>query len=55
MRTESHDLDHALNSTPERLLARWHETGRALGMSETELDAFAPAFEHPEREAARRA
>jgi serine/threonine-protein kinase HipA len=39
----------------ERAVALWRETGRALGMSETELDAFEPAFEHAEREVARRA
>jgi serine/threonine-protein kinase HipA len=32
----------------------WRKTGRATGMSERELDEFAPAFEHTEREAARR-
>jgi hypothetical protein len=35
----------------EHAVARW----RALGMSEVEIDAFGPAFEHTEREAARRA
>jgi serine/threonine-protein kinase HipA len=39
----------------EHAVARWRETGRALGMSEVELDTFGPAFEHTERAAARRA
>jgi len=39
----------------ERVLARWRKTGLALGMTERELDQFSEAFEHPEREAARRA
>ncbi len=33
---------------------RWREEGRALGMTSAELDAFAGAFEHPERTIARR-
>ena len=36
-------------------ISRWRETGRTLGMTERELDQFAEAFEHPEREAVRRA
>jgi len=36
-------------------ISRWREAGKALGMTEHELDQFAEAFEHPEREAARRA
>jgi len=39
----------------EHAISRWRETGQALGMTERELDQFAEAFEHPEREAARRA
>jgi len=39
----------------ERALCRWRETGLALGMTHQELDQFADAFEHSEREAARRA
>ena len=39
----------------ERALAHWRQTGLVLGMTERELDQFAEAFEHPEREAARRA
>ena len=39
----------------ERALSRWHEAGLALGMTNQELDQFAEAFEHPEREAARKA
>ncbi len=39
----------------EGAVAGWRDAGRALGMTPTELEPFAPAFEHPEREAARRA
>ena len=37
----------------EAAVARWRDEGRALGMTDTELDAFAEAFEHGERQAAR--
>jgi serine/threonine-protein kinase HipA len=37
----------------ERALSQWRQTGLALGMTNPELDQFADAFEHPEREAAR--
>jgi serine/threonine-protein kinase HipA len=37
----------------ERAVAGWRDEGRAIGMSDAELEAFAPAFEHSEREAAR--
>ena len=36
----------------ERAVARWQSIGSALGMTASELDAFAPAFEHGERRAA---
>lgn len=36
-----------------RAVEGWRRTGRAIGMTGTELDQFADAFEHPEREAAR--
>jgi serine/threonine-protein kinase HipA len=39
----------------EHALSGWRETGLALGMTEHELDQFSEAFEHSEREAARRA
>ncbi|HEY3820706.1 MAG TPA: type II toxin-antitoxin system HipA family toxin [Polyangiaceae bacterium] len=39
----------------ERAVARWRKEARALGMSNAELEPFAPAFEHRERNAARRA
>ena len=39
----------------EKALSRWRETGHALGMTHRELDAFAEAFEHPERTAAQKA
>ena len=38
----------------EAAVAAWREQGRALGMTPTELDAFAEAFEHPERATAQR-
>ena len=38
----------------ERAVAGWREQGRAIGMTTPELEQFAGAFEHPEREAARR-
>lgn len=38
----------------EAAVARWRHVGRAVGMSELELDQFADAFEHGERGAARR-
>jgi serine/threonine-protein kinase HipA len=37
----------------ERTVSTWRVTGRKLGMSATELEQFADAFEHPEREVAR--
>jgi serine/threonine-protein kinase HipA len=39
----------------EHALSKWREVGAALGMTNQELDQFAEAFEHPEREAARKA
>lgn len=39
----------------ETAVAAWREEGRALGLTGDELDGLADAFEHPEREAARRA
>jgi serine/threonine-protein kinase HipA len=38
----------------ERAVARWRDEGRSLGMTETELEPFAAAFEHSERDAARK-
>jgi serine/threonine-protein kinase HipA len=37
----------------EGVVARWRTEGRSLGMTEVELESFAPAFEHSEREAVR--
>ncbi|HTI69590.1 MAG TPA: type II toxin-antitoxin system HipA family toxin [Candidatus Limnocylindria bacterium] len=37
----------------EQAVAGWCEVGRTLGMSTRELDDYAEAFEHPERQAAR--
>jgi serine/threonine-protein kinase HipA len=39
----------------EAAVSQWRQTGLALGMTKHELAQFADAFEHPEREAARRA
>jgi serine/threonine-protein kinase HipA len=39
----------------EQALSKWREAGAALGMTNQELQQFADAFEHPEREAARKA
>jgi serine/threonine-protein kinase HipA len=38
----------------ERAVAGWRKKGRAIGMTEAELDQFADAFEHSERDAARK-
>jgi serine/threonine-protein kinase HipA len=38
----------------EMAVARWREEGRALGITEDELDQFIDAFEHGERAAARK-
>ena len=46
---------NAILNRIEGALSRWRETGVALGMTNQELDQFADAFEHPEREAARKA
>ncbi len=37
----------------ESAVARWRKEGRSLGMTDAELEPFAPAFEHAERAAAR--
>lgn len=42
-------------SEVECAVATWRTKGRTLGMTDTELDQFADAFEHAERGAARRA
>ena len=39
----------------ERAVAGWRKKGRAIGMTEAELGQFADAFEHSERDAARKA
>ena len=39
----------------ERAVAGWRKAGRALGMTNCDLENFADAFEHSEREAARKA
>lgn len=45
----------ALLGQAEAAVAAWREEGRALGLTDDELDGLADAFEHPEREAARQA
>jgi serine/threonine-protein kinase HipA len=37
----------------EQAVAKWRDVGRTLGMTTQELDEFADAFEHEERDAAR--
>lgn len=39
----------------ERAISGWRDQGQALGMTHRELEQFANAFEHPERQAARHA
>ena len=39
----------------ERAISGWRDQGQALGMTHRELEQFADAFEHPERQAARHA
>ncbi len=39
----------------ERAVAGWRKAGQALGMTHRDLEDFADAFEHPEREAAQKA
>ena len=38
----------------ETAVATWRDEGQALGMTAADLEAFADAFEHGERAAARR-
>lgn len=42
-------------SEVETAVAGWRTLGREIGMSEVEVEQFADAFEHPERDAARNA
>ena len=37
----------------EEAVGTWRDEGRALGMTEAELESFSDAFEHDERQAAR--
>jgi serine/threonine-protein kinase HipA len=39
----------------EHVVAGWRDEGRSIGITDTELEPFASAFEHSERGAARRA
>ena len=39
----------------ERAIANWRDEGQALGMTHREIEQFADAFEHPQRQAARQA
>jgi serine/threonine-protein kinase HipA len=45
----------AMLGAVEAAVATWRASGRELGMTADELEQFTDAFEHPEREAARRA
>ena len=38
----------------ERAVKGWRRVGRSLGMSTREMEGFADAFEHPERQQARK-
>lgn len=51
-RLEPDRARQALGET-EAAVARWRDIGQELAMSEAELEAFEPAFEHSEREIAR--
>ncbi len=44
----------AILAEVEHSVAAWRDEGRTIGMTETELDSFADAFEHDERIAAQR-
>lgn len=44
----------AILAEVELSVAAWRDEGRAIGMTELELDSFADAFEHGERSAAQR-
>ncbi len=46
---------NAILSQIDRTLSHWRRTGLGLGMTNQELEQFADAFEHSEREAARKA
>jgi serine/threonine-protein kinase HipA len=50
------DRAHALKTLAdvERAVSRWHEQGQLIGMTMTELDQFADAFEHRERDIAQK-
>jgi len=39
----------------DRAVSKWRETGKAIGMSKREIEAFAEAFEHQERAVAQKA
>jgi serine/threonine-protein kinase HipA len=43
-----------LLTSVETAVASWRQISLDIGMNETEIDAFEPAFEHEEREIARR-
>jgi serine/threonine-protein kinase HipA len=43
----------AILNEVDRAVSAWREHGRHLGMTPNELEAFADAFEHAERAAAR--
>lgn len=49
----NHDTAVRILAEVERATSRWRQVGHAIGMSNRELDPFAEAFEHRERERAR--
>ncbi len=50
----SRDTAVAILARVEAAVSRWRDVGREIGMTTRELDQFADAFEHEEREEARR-
>lgn len=52
-RLEAHDAAGILAEV-EAAVSEWRDTGRELGMTAADLDQYADAFEHSEREAARK-
>jgi serine/threonine-protein kinase HipA len=47
------DRASAILAEVEAAVASWREVGQALGMTDNDLESFADAFEHAERQSAR--
>lgn len=47
------DRARAILAQIERAVSQWQERGREIGMTDSELEPFTTAFEHPERDAVR--